>query len=70
MHHVKVLEFKFTLCEAAFAQKDKLKRQMNQVHEKDLVEVVDEASEGNNEEDDTEKEVIRDKHGIVIREKK
>ena len=40
------------------------------LHEKDLVEVVDEASEGNTEEDDTEEEVIRDKHGKVIREKK
>ena len=40
------------------------------LHEKDLVEVVDEASEDNDEEDDTEEEVIRDKHGKVIREKK
>jgi len=38
--------------------------------EEEMVETVDEVSEKNTEEDDSEVEVIRDKHGKVIREKK
>ena len=40
------------------------------LREEEMVEVVDEVSEKNTEDDDTEEEVVRDKYGRVIREKK